>query len=883
MRTLTKFFTLLLCFELIVGPINPQLSLLGQEAFAQSCQKGMTWNGTLNRCVTTAEAARIMNATAQCASDDVECYKRNAQNAFQEKVSKGEAPNRKGDSFVSKVATIAAIAGPVTYVALGMSSSAAKCMSGSFYAMVGGAAALVIGDNYANLQHKKRLKKIKEDWGKIVNPEEANGDQDKIREANIESQSQAFEMLARAEDSLAEAAKLKHKFFLVATLAYTASAVMALMEKAESAAAETAAATAATTAVASNGAAAAVNPGSTATLTVAEAMAAAEADYKVTQEALETSAAQAAAMPPVGPAEAASATKSTSATGIALKQKAEAATIVAKATAMVTSAKAALASANAMPPAVSGPAIAAATKGLASATAALTAAKAQLAVANKNLCTSMGVTAYSPQARPASLYSYYIQGTQPDIRAEIQLQYNLANSQDLTSFVMNKRQLDGELSSSPLDEYAEVKLAMKDLEPQDKGVLDIFKGVSLGVLGAMNPIPSAHANEEVNTNAAGAYKEDKGKGIDFLSIGLGVGIGYLLVIKTSLREKLLTPTGRAVFSGVMGVMTLIMAQHAKSQAEASEKRAKLLREMKQEFITASGAVYACKSEDRNDPGKPNCFCYTPENKRNPNRGNSPTCQRLWAGKDTTATNYLSKDGNSKVCITKDRKPDPTCACKQTKSCMKVQVNGISGINPGTFSMMSSSLQPLNDIAGGVTSAASIDTAKLENQVARMKKLNEAVSKKIPIPGRKKAEDKLMKELQKASQSLPSSALVGNTSSSGMPSSPKEAAKLLEEELNKKDTPVTPLPTFDNTIAAPAAPQPDLEFGLSEDEAAMQEGQIAEVMQQDLDYGGNDINQGSTANIFEVLSSRYQRSGMRRLFDEKGTTQADKPAESDITQ
>lgn len=53
------------------------------------------------------------------------------------------------------------------------------------------------------------------------------------------------------------------------------------------------------------------------------------------------------------------------------------------------------------------------------------------------------------------------------------------------------------------------------------------------------------------------------------------------------------------------------------------------------------------------------------------------------------------------------------------------------------------------------------------------------------------------------------------------------------------------------------------------------------MKQDLDYGGSDINHGTSASIFEVLSNRYQRSGLRRLFDEEGQIQADKPADSDI--
>jgi hypothetical protein len=55
------------------------------------------------------------------------------------------------------------------------------------------------------------------------------------------------------------------------------------------------------------------------------------------------------------------------------------------------------------------------------------------------------------------------------------------------------------------------------------------------------------------------------------------------------------------------------------------------------------------------------------------------------------------------------------------------------------------------------------------------------------------------------------------------------------------------------------------------------------MNKELDMDQADINKGSDTNLFEVLSNRYQRSGMRRLFDVEGKTEADKPAKTDINQ
>jgi hypothetical protein len=54
------------------------------------------------------------------------------------------------------------------------------------------------------------------------------------------------------------------------------------------------------------------------------------------------------------------------------------------------------------------------------------------------------------------------------------------------------------------------------------------------------------------------------------------------------------------------------------------------------------------------------------------------------------------------------------------------------------------------------------------------------------------------------------------------------------------------------------------------------------MGQELDTGNNDINSGSTTNIFDVLSNRYQRSGMRRLFND-GKGPVDAPDKKELTE
>jgi hypothetical protein len=197
-------------------------------------------------------------------------------------------------------------------------------------------------------------------------------------------------------------------------------------------------------------------------------------------------------------------------------------------------------------------------------------------------------------------------------------------------------------------------------------------------------------------------------------------------------------------------------------------------------------------------------------------------------------------------------------------------------------MVGQSLTPLNKIADGSVSAGSLNEGALANQASKLKalanKMENAKGMEKYKKNKSKAELELKKQMQAASGGYNPNSL-GSTNS-GLPSSPKEAALMLEKELEKS------LPTVGgggDTIATPSnqAPSEDLEFGMNQDQLADQDKLVAEVMKENLDYGGNDINQSSNTNIFQVLSNRYQRSGMRRLFDEKGTTKPDAPALSEI--
>ena len=66
-----------------------------------------------------------------------------------------------------------------------------------------------------------------------------------------------------------------------------------------------------------------------------------------------------------------------------------------------------------------------------------------------------------------------------------------------------------------------------------------------------------------------------------------------------------------------------------------------------------------------------------------------------------------------------------------------------------------------------------------------------------------------------------------------------------------------------------------------EDASGEDIEVAEVMGKEIDTGDSDVNTSSHTNIFEVLSNRYQRSGMRRLFEGNSTAPVDAPSKTEL--
>jgi hypothetical protein len=1014
MRKLFSIFNLILCFELIVGPLAPSMSLIPQ-AKAQSCGPGFKMDPVLNRCLTTAETANIINATANCAQGDVKCYRDNALAAFDKKRDeKGGLEDDKWGSdkggFIQKGMTAAAVALPLIIglkMLWGLKKSGAKCNSISLYAMMGGGVALLAGDMLSNGQHKKRLEGIEKEWEGIIKPDAASvTNKDDQKQNGTEAQSEAFEMLAKREDSMEKAAKMKSTFQAVATAAFAASAVMTTLE-----AIKLARAKAQMTAAGISGAgatAAVVNYNRTYAEVHCMPYQPSNADLQEEKEFFEQYEPGKGKDKFIGTQKPAKTsfikrrylenmmTTKNFASFMVLNDNLENLSLMNKSPSLdeyehyeksfkntdidkdpkslTLIKKFVLEFFKGLMPVTE----AIADDGIKAYEESLNAPKRNISSTQDSVLvkrarylesvmqisleveeqqrrenmefaqfktknpfveffTNISIidSAYAACSKPCNIGSWVgtsvanssgrcvcPSSTVPkcptgggsqcgpafmNVCANISPNWNLA-SQTCNNALKKSGMVGADGKIDLANPKSKAAIAGMDMAKVDKFRSQFCQGkqnnnsacaLAQKRYNELKPpgsstvdastLPSSRPKEKFETIKQESKSVPRNGGNppqNFTGRPLEVKPRELIKAK-GLDGLIRSPTTRAVLAGIFAGWSGFMFIHSLKQANISAERAKLLRSMKEEFNVTSGALNPCKSSDRDDPSKPTCYCYTAEGGRNPSRGGSAICQKLYAGR-TIPNGRLSNNalGSTKICISNTGTADAACVCRQTKSCLKAGGINMSGINPGTMSMLQSGTNPIDRIADGSTDIANVNGAGAMNNALRLFDANKQLEKTLPEFAKEKA--KLKGPIEGALRSAASnSGMTAPFSNSGPgfseSMSPKQAALMLEKELDESSGIQTS--GGGDEIAGPgnAPAEEALEFGMTPDQLATQEGQIAEVMAQELDYGGNDINQGSKTNIFEVLSNRYQRSGMRRLFDEKGTTEAEKPAQSDIAQ
>ena len=886
-----QFLSFLLCFELVLGPVQGSLLLPGDAYAQKDCPAGQAYDASLNRCITKAEVIEMNDATQDCGGNK-DCYKQNSDDAMKEQETKGNVKAGNANGFKIKGAGVAAIAIPlviVTSVLLQNQKSKKagaagfSCKPISLLLMYGAAAALGVGEIYGYFNHRAKLKKIQKDWDKTVVPKDGSGIDKKKTEA-IEAQSEAFEFLAQNEDQVGKTSKTKKGFYIAASGLFAAGAIAAVVEMVQLKAAIAEAAVPAT---------ALSGQQKIAKLTCHTQSG---EDNKTKQENDKLDKLSEKEASDEETAKHTAATEKETAAKEARQSKINENETKQSGLNNLIAEKEELMSKN-------GPSAETKVK---LQTEIDNMKKQREALENENIKLNNELNPPAPSSKlPPDFYKDFPSCQKAGYKWNISLKFcgltsinddkmkrvaahNISKATDLEQML----ELLKEYESIEFENYSKVSY----LSNEEKG----FKHIPLDseISGAIAEalLPTAHAEEEKKDTTGkvlgtvatalplvGGLKSILGW-IKFNG-GTPLKAGELDKIHDSAQHWVMKmigkPVTRLAINGVLGGWMALMAVHMDKQQKLAETRSVKLREMKEEFNSANGFIN-CKEEDRLDASKPKCYCFTPENKVNPARSKDAVCSNSFA--KIKYDPFGQGKGSDKVCLDQNQNMDAACACRAKKSCMKISSGfTMSGFKPGSFKMISAGSAPAQDLFNGNLGGGDIaDSAGIN--AARIKAAADDMLAKV--------DPKAFKQMNGLSSNFEKALIAGSAGlsmgasagSSALPTTPAAAAAALDKELKEnKEAEITTSGGTDSAAGNFNATEEEPEFGMTSEQAAEQEIEIAEVMGQEIDTGNSDINSGSKTNIFEVLSNRYQRSGVRRLFNEENKAPADAPDKSELTE
>gem|GEM_PF-3756988 len=467
---------------------------------------------------------------------------------------------------------------------------------------------------------------------------------------------------------------------------------------------------------------------------------------------------------------------------------------------------------------------------------------------------------------------------------------NLGSANDAHDFVelLNEFKTIGltDKSSTLFEESSLVTEYLKNLQIE-KNIFRFVASMIMPIAYAQAPAPipgGASAPHELNTS--NKLLQDLGKTFEqVFAKDPPAGEAATAEGESTASEIIFQPYTRAAGASLLTVWSSVMAGYLYHQSVISDARAVQLDLMAEQSKVGVG-IGTCTPEQRNSSAFPNCFCFTEELTINPARSGSEVCSDLFRPGGGNINTTPDTASSTRTCVDQNRGVDPKCECRTKRgangknTCLKLTPGGRNfGGDVGTFKTIGNTAQTANSIFNGTTSPAGLDVGALGAQALRLRNTRDKLISKNPklaklvSSTKKKFENKLLK----STAGLSSLQQGGGGSLAKL--NPQQAIAELKKEIEKnKDNIQKNQSSTGGSLSSPKAEQ--LEFGMTTDDLATQDLEVAKAMKDKLDYGQNDINKNNS-NIFEVLTNRYQRSGMRRLFDEDGKTKADKASNTDI--
>ena len=350
-----------------------------------------------------------------------------------------------------------------------------------------------------------------------------------------------------------------------------------------------------------------------------------------------------------------------------------------------------------------------------------------------------------------------------------------------------------------------------------------------------------------------------------------------------------TSAGVAILSGISAVLSGILYKAAEKQEQESEDNIKKIDKIIAEFNDAF--IFFCP-KGRDDLTDANCYCYTDDGKKNPNRTKSQTCQSLWSkdGYKLTASAGSYAGGNGKAeavgCMTQSGKFDEKCTCRKfidakgNNGCFKASSVTLPNNEIGSAMLSKSGLQDAmklaNNAANGNPNFGGTNASQLVAKAIDTKNIHDNLLAKVIASGNGKGlvkvDDGNVFSLAKSAigekgfknaienYKMNSNSIAGGVTDPGLKSQINQAAKKVG---------VASAISGGNGLQPRGEAKKEATVSVNVDGGGVTQIQnLGDNNEQKTYKIKNDINRDKGASLFEIISNRYINSGLRRLFEKQ---------------
>jgi hypothetical protein len=351
------------------------------------------------------------------------------------------------------------------------------------------------------------------------------------------------------------------------------------------------------------------------------------------------------------------------------------------------------------------------------------------------------------------------------------------------------------------------------------------------------------------------------------------------IVKTGSSPQIL------VGAGVMLALTAYLAFMADTEASRAKEN---IAEIEEVLATYSEYMSGFCPDGREDLNNARCYCYTSEGDKNEARTNSVICQNLYAADEL---NYSLRNekladtttGPRQGCITVTGQFDIDCKCREMKNtttkqnaCAKTPNSALISGSFGTQLGAPNTLKSLNSISNGANKGiASLNPAALNSQAAKNKKILDSILKQSAKNGQKVPslgglEKRAIKMMNAAGKNVlsrdPGYRGIRRGNEGPRPPSLSKAIEKAEKKVNLSNPKLAA--SIGTGKIGVGSPNKGFKFDWN-DNAAREGNKVQTFMNKKYDYKDSDIVQRDDVSLWNVISKRYQTSGLKRLFGEDG--------------